>query len=289
MSKISIGGQAVIEGVMMRGRTHWAMAVRKPDGSIAIKDKPINDLSKKYPFLGWPVLRGAVSLVQSLVIGVQAISTSAQMSMGEEERELTTWEMGATIAFSVVFAALLFMAVPYFLTRYVQSFKLNHVLFTTIEGVIRISIFVGYVGVISLIKDIRKVFEYHGAEHKVINVYDKGLQPSIENSHKYSTVHPMCGTSFVLLVLVISIIAFSFLPVGNFGYRFLGKILIVPLIAGISYEIIRLARKRPNKFLSIILYPGLLLQKLTTKEPSDKQVEVSIAAFNRVVELELKS
>lgn len=288
MAKINIGGQAVIEGVMMRARFHWALAVRGTDGEIVLKDKEIKDYSDKYPFLKWPIIRGMVTMVQSVVIGMKVISYSASMSLGEEEEELTTWQLSIAIIFAIAFSILLFMVVPYFLTSFLKPLKFNRLIFSSAEGLVRISIFVGYVLCISMLKDIKRVFQYHGAEHKVVNAFDKGLNPTVENVKEFSTIHPSCGTSFLLLVLVIAIIVFSFLPVSNFLLRFIGKLLVVPLISGISYEIIRFARKKPNSFIKYFLFPGLLLQKLTTRQPDDKQIEVAIAAFNRVVELELK-
>lgn len=288
MAKINIGGQAVLEGVMMRGPSNWALAVRKPDGNIEIKHQKIKDYSKKYPFVKWPVFRGIVTLIQTLVIGMKAISYSATMSLGEEDEELTGWQMALTFIFAFAFTGLLFIALPYFLTRFLEPLKSSRLLFTTAEGVIRISIFVVYIAIISFLKDIKRVFQYHGAEHKVINSYDHGLTPDLKNAKKFTTVHTSCGTSFLLLVLVIAILVFSLLPVSNFIFRFAGKLLVIPLIAGISYEIIRFVRFHPKSFIKYFLYPGLLLQKITTREPDDKQIEVSLAAFNRVVELELK-
>lgn len=293
MAKINIGGQAVLEGVMMRGPSYWALAVRKNDGDIAIKEEKINDLSKKFPFLKWPVFRGIVSLVQSLVIGMKAISYSASMSIGEEDEEgneegLSSWHIAISFIFAFAFSALLFIALPYFITGFLKTLKTNRVFFTAAEGMVRISIFVAYIACISLLKDIRRVFQYHGAEHKVINAFDNGVNPTSQSVVNFSTVHTSCGTSFLLLVLVIAILVFSFLPVNNFLLRFAGKLLVIPIISGISYEIIRFVRKKPESFIRYFLMPGLLLQKITTREPDDEQLEVSLAAFNRVVELELQ-
>jgi uncharacterized protein YqhQ len=294
MARINIGGQAVIEGVMMRGPSHWALAVRKNDGEIAIREQKINNPTEKYPFLKWPIFRGIVMLVQSLVIGMKVISYSANMVLGEDEGEeggdeLSTWQMVIAFVSAFVFSAVLFIALPYFLTAFLKQLKTSHFLFTAAEGFVRISIFVAYIAGISLLKDIRRVFQYHGAEHKVINAFDNGVNPTVESVKEYSTIHPSCGTSFLLLVLVIAILVFSFLPVNNYLLRFAGKILVIPIISGISYEIIRFVRKHPKSFLKYFLYPGFLLQKITTRQPDDQQVEVSLAAFNRVVELELQN
>ncbi|RJQ30913.1 MAG: DUF1385 domain-containing protein [Actinobacteria bacterium] len=287
MEKNAIGGQAVVEGVMMMGPSNWAVAVRKPDGQITYKTQRIDRLVNKYPILKKPIVRGLVNLVQTLVIGLKAINYSANVSLGEEEESLSTTQTVLTFAAAIALTIGLFMAIPYFATRFIGRLTNSHVLFTLTEGMIRIGIFIAYIYVISFFKDIKRVFQYHGAEHKVINAIDAGLEPTVENAQKFSTIHPSCGTTFIIIVFIMAVIVFSFLPTTSFILRMVGKILIVPFIAGISYEIIRFARShRDSTLMKIIISPGLLLQKLTTKEPDDNQVEVARCALEKVMEVE---
>ena len=280
-NKLSVGGQAVIEGVMMRGSSSWAVAVRKPDGEIAVKQEKLK--SHKYFVLKWPLIRGVVVLIQSLIIGFKALSYSADLSAGKEEQKISSTQMTLTFVVAFVFAFGLFFALPYFITHFSKGLVKSHFLFSGFEGIMRLSIFLVYLFAISSMKDIRRVFQYHGAEHKVVNNFDSGLDVNLENASKFSTRHYMCGTSFLLVVMAIAILAFSFLPTTSFFLRMIGKILAAPLIAGISYELIRLAGKRKLKIVRIIMQPGLWLQKITTKEPTDDQIEVAMVALNAVL------
>ena len=282
----NVGGQAVIEGVMMRGPRYWAVAVRNPDGEIIIKDHPIKSAVSRLKFLKLPLLRGVTALIENLVIGFKALNFSANVSIGEDEKPMSPWQMSVSFGISIVLVVVLFMAIPFFTTRLAKSVVQNKVLFTFVEGIIRISIFVGYVYAISLLKDIRRVFQYHGAEHKVVNAFENKEQLGQESASKYSTIHVRCGTNFVIIVFIIAVAVFSFLPITDFYLRIAGKILLAPLIAGVAYEIIKRASKTDSRFIKTIITPGLWLQKLTTKEPDEQQVEVALAAIDKVLELE---
>ena len=282
MKKPVIGGQAVIEGVMMRGPLGLATAVRTKDGEIVLNKKPFVTVSDRYPIFKKPLLRGCVALIESLIYGMKELSWSAQVS-GEEEEALTNKEIIITMMFSIGLAVLLFIVVPtygakFLAERFSDPFWLNMA-----EGIFRLVIFLLYVLAISLMKDIQRVFQYHGAEHKTIHAYEAGVPLTPENVQKFSTLHPRCGTNFLLIVMVISIFVFAFLGWPSIEYRILSRILLMPLVAGISYEIIRFAGNHFDlKSVKIIIYPGLMLQKLTTREPSDDQIEVAIKAFEAV-------
>ncbi|KKN16721.1 hypothetical protein LCGC14_0973060 [marine sediment metagenome] len=282
----NVGGQAVLEGVMMRGSHYWAVAVRNPNGEIILKDHPIKSAVSKFNFLKLPLLRGVTALIENLVIGFKALNFSAGVSVGEDEKPLSPWHMAISFGISMLLVVVLFMAIPFFTTRLAKSMVQNKVLFTMIEGFIRISIFIGYVYLISLLKDIRRVFQYHGAEHKVVNAFENKEPLNQKSASKYSTIHVRCGTNFVIIVFIIAVVLFSFLPVTDFYLRIAGKILFAPIIAGVAYEIIRRASKTRSRFIKVIIKPGLWLQKLTTKEPDDAQVEVALASLERVLELE---
>ena len=283
----NVGGQAVIEGVMMRSPHYWAVAVRSPSGEIALKEEKAGSLTKKFKLLKRPLFRGVIALVENLVIGLKALNFSASASMGEEEEEkLTAPQLALSFTMAFVLVVVLFMALPYFATRLTRGLVKNHFLFTVIEGSIRISIFIAYVYFISFLKDIRRVFQYHGAEHKVVNAFEHDEPLNTANASKYSTIHLRCGTNFVLIVFIIAVLVFSLLPTGNFFLRAFGKILLAPIIAGLAYEIIRKASKTKSKFIRSLVAPGLLLQRITTREPDDKQIEVALAALKRVLELE---
>lgn len=278
-----VGGQAVIEGVMMRGFGNMAMAVRQPDGGIAVEQQTLNSLTDKYPVLKQPLLRGMVALGEALVYGMKALSNSAQLA-GEESEELSDREMAMTMLMSIALAIGLFIVLPTFIAKFLKAYTENLMLLNLIEGVIRLAFFIIYVAVISRVRDIQRVFEYHGAEHKTIHAYEAGVPLEVEHVRPFSTLHPRCGTSFLLIVMLVSMVVFSFMGWPEIWQRIGSRILLMPLIAGISYEIIRYAgRNAQNSLVSLLIVPGLLLQKLTTREPDGEQIEVAIKALQAVL------
>ncbi len=283
--KLSVGGQAVIEGVMMRGPGKIAVAVRKPDGEIAVDLKPAGSISDRYPILKKPFLRGVVSLVESLGYGMKALSFSAQVSGDEESGEtLSSLEMAGTIAVSVGLAVLLFVVLPTGAMKLLQNQGASPLLLNLCEGLLRLGIFLLYIWGISRQKDIQRVFQYHGAEHKTIYTYEHGLPLRVENVRPFSTLHPRCGTNFLMIVMLISIFIFTFLGWPSLWERILSRILLMPVVAGISYEIIRFAGKHMDKpCVRTAILPGLALQKLTTRQPDDDQIEVAIASLKAVL------
>lgn len=281
--KPNVGGQAVIEGVMMRGKTHVAVAVRQPDGEISVDVRPVNSISDRYPILKKPFLRGVVSLVESLVMGMKALAYSAQVS-GDEGEKLDSKEMALTIAVSAGFAILLFIVIPTWSMRFFTGITQDHMALNLAEGVLRMAIFLAYIAAISSMNDIQRVFQYHGAEHKTIYTYEAGLPLKVENVRPFSTLHPRCGTNFLMIVMLISMFIFTFLGWPNLLERIASRIILMPVIAGVSYELIRYAGAHTdNPLVRIAITPGLLLQKLTTRQPDDSQIEVAIASLKAVV------
>lgn len=282
MSKgFSYGGQAVIEGVMMRGRSRLAIAVRKADNSIIVREEAVRSASQRLPFLRLPIIRGVVALVESLVVGLRALSFSASAFAEEEGEELGFGELAVTMAVAFVLAVGLFVVLPAFLVKQFHNLIASDIILNLVEGLIKVAVFLTYIIVISTAKDIRRVFEYHGAEHKAIHCYEAGEELTVENARKFTTMHPRCGTNFMLLVLVTSVFVFSFFGRPPFLQRILLHLAILPLVAGLSYELIKLAGK--YKVVRMLVYPGLLLQKLTTREPNDEQLEVAIRALKTVL------
>jgi uncharacterized protein YqhQ len=268
---------------MMRGPEELAIAVRKADNKIVLEEKPINSVTKKFPFLKWPFLRGTVMLFESLIIGIRALTFSANQAADGEEEELSNWELTLTIAVAMGLGILLFVVTPASIARLLYVIK-SPALVTFLEGLVRISIFLVYVLIISRMKDIQRVFQYHGAEHKVIHAYEAGEELTVANAQKHSTLHPRCGTSFLLIVMVIMIFLFSFIGKPPLLIRIAAKIILLPVVAGISYEIIKLSGKYAHTpVMKVIIAPGLWLQKLTTREPDDGQVEVAIRALTAVL------
>jgi uncharacterized protein YqhQ len=288
--RAQVGGQAVIEGVMMRGVDHWSLAVRRPEGDIGVHEYPLTSWMVKYPVLKTPVIRGVVALVESLVIGVRALTMSANESMGVAEEEappLGKKEIGVTLVIALAFAVGLFFVAPLLLTGLFRHWLGTGFAFWLIEGCVRVGIFLGYIAIISQFKDLRRVFEYHGAEHKSIHALEHGEELTPDNVQKYKTLHLRCGTSFLLIVMVVSIFVFALVKWPAWYWLILSRIILVPLIAGISYEIIKFAgRHENNRVVRVIMAPGLALQWMTTKPPDDGQVEVAIAALDRIIELE---
>jgi uncharacterized protein YqhQ len=285
--RAQVGGQAVIEGVMMRGVDWWSLAVRRPDHSIGVHQYALESWMKRYPILKLPVVRGVVALVESLVIGVRALTVSANESLGEEEQELGRKEIGVTLLIAFAFAVGLFFVAPLFLTGLLEGQLGKGFLFWLVEGCIRVGIFLAYLAVITQIKDLRRVFEYHGAEHMSIHALEHGEELTVANVEKYKTLHLRCGTSFLLIVLVVSIFVFAAVGRPVWYLLVLSRIVLIPLIAGISYEVIRFAgRHEANPLVRVIMWPGLALQWMTTRKPDGSQVEVAIAALEKIIELE---
>jgi len=289
---INVGGQAVIEGVMMRTPAALAVAVRTPSGDITVKTERLKDPASRPKILRLPLIRGVLSLFQSLRLGIHVLNFSANESLGEEDTEIGTFTMGATILFAFAMGIVLFVYVPLLLTNLLKAqlpiLEGSTFLFNLIDGLIRIGIFLAYIFSISQIKDLRRVFEYHGAEHKTIYAYENREDLLPENADKYTTLHPRCGTNFLLIVMIMSILVFSVLrSEAPFYIKFLSRIVFIPVIAGISYEIIRFAAKRQHQtWVRWITTPGLLLQKITTKPPSLDQLEVAIRALQEVLKME---
>jgi uncharacterized protein YqhQ len=279
--KHSIGGQAVIEGVLMKNDDKIAIAVRRPDGKISVKKEKHVSVTKKLKFLGWPFFRGTVNLIEMLKIGINALNYSANESLGEEEAKITKTEFAVTTVIAIGVAVGLFILLPLYLTKITNT---TGIIFNLIDGVIRVVLFVLYILAISLMKDVKRLFQYHGAEHKVVNCHEAGDKLTPSSVKKYTTVHRRCGTTFLLIVLVLSIIIFSLIVTDSFWIKFGGRILLLPVIAGIGYELLKLGARFPNSFLlNIFLWPGLALQKITTREPDEKQIEVAIKSFKAVI------
>jgi uncharacterized protein YqhQ len=289
---IRVGGQAVIEGVMMRSPRSMAVAVRKPNGEIVVKRQGLTFFSEKSSLSKLPLLRGVLTLVAALVLGIQALNFSANQALSEEEQEPSSWTMSITFAVALCFGIFLFFLVPLYLTKWMRfaipMISDSGLLFNLVDGVIRLIIFLLYLWGISFSKEIRRVFQYHGAEHKSIFAFEAGEELTVDRVKGYSCLHPRCGTSFLLIVMVVSILVFALIPHSlPFGYKVASRVIFIPLIAGISYEIIRFAdRKKEKKGVRYFIQPGLWLQRLTAHEPSEDQIAVAIRALQEVLELE---
>jgi uncharacterized protein YqhQ len=255
--------------------------VREPSGEILVKKEPLTSITDRYPILKKPMLRGVVALAESLVYGLKSLSFSAQAS-GDEGEELTNKEIVLTMMFSLGLAILLFVIIPTYAAKYIHSAITDARLLNLLEGMLRLVIFLVYIVAISMMKDIQRVFQYHGAEHKTIHAYEAGVPLDPEHVQKFSTLHPRCGTNFLLIVMVVSIIMFAFLGWPELWIRIVSRIILLPLVAGIAYEIIRFAGRSEQKWVACAITPGLWLQKLTTREPSDDQIEVAIRALEAV-------
>ncbi len=284
-----VGGQAVLEGVMMRGISTWAVAVRKPEGEIAVSSEPVVSWAKQRRILRLPVIRGVAALGESLKIGFRAlaISANAQIADDDEVEEIGGLTWGLTIALSLVLAIGLFFVIPVGVTSLIKDQLGSALLFWLVEGILRTSIFIGYIAAISRISDLRRVFEYHGAEHKTISCFEAGDELIPERAARYSRLHPRCGTSFLLIVMVLAI--FVFAPIGLPAWYWLvaSRIIGIPLIAGLSYEVIKWAgRNRGKRWVRGLMWPGLMLQNLTTREPDLEQLAVAIASLEEVLSVE---
>jgi uncharacterized protein YqhQ len=294
--EILVGGQAVIEGVMMRSPKGYSVAVRRQDGSVRVMKDPLPALAEKWKIFKTPILRGVGVLGQALVLGIKALRFSAEEALTEENPEtakaaqkdkqsapgqLSSWLIAGNLVLALAVNMLLFVALPLMGTRLLQTqigFQ-SYILFAGIDGVFRVLVFVIFLYTVSKLKDMNRVFEYHGAEHKTVYNFESGEKLKVENAKKFSTLHPRCGTSFLLVVMIVSILVFSLAHFDSFAAKLLSRIVLMPLVAGISYEIIRYSAKHPNSILKVVTFPGLLLQKITTQPPDDTQLEIAIRAL----------
>jgi uncharacterized protein YqhQ len=289
--RLRVGGQAVIEGVMMRSPNSMAVAVRRPNGEIVVKRERLDFFSEKKFFSKLPLVRGVINLLSALVLGMKALNFSANQSL-EEEQEVSSWTMGLTFTFALCFGIFLFFLVPLFLTKWLRftipMVSTSGILFNLVDGMIRLMIFLAYLWAISFFKEVRRIFEYHGAEHKSIFAFESGELLVADRVRDFSYLHPRCGTSFLLIVMVVSILVFALIPHQlAFGYKVASRVVFIPLIAGLAYEIIRFAdQKRERKSMQYFIKPGLWLQRLTAREPSEDQIEVALRALHEVLELE---
>jgi len=300
-----VGGQAVLEGVMMRSPHAWGIAVRKPSGEVVTHSEPLERPSEQHKWMGWPVVRGVMTLGQAMTLGFRALKFSAnaaldEISTGEssdglgnqdqgKKFEITGWMVGVNIAFSVAFFIFMYKYLPLVATTELK--KVNpvfgqQIVFNLVDGMIRIAVFLLFVWGVSLWKDIQRVYEYHGAEHKTVFAFEHGDRLETAAVQKYSTYHPRCGTSFLMTVMIISMVVYMAIPVHTFWARFGIRIALLPLIAGVSYEIIRFAAKHRGSLFALMTAPGLWLQRITTQPPDDREVECAIVALDEAMKLE---
>ena len=285
-NKYQVGGQAVIEGVMMRSKNFWSLAVRRPDKTISTRVFKNSSITVNNKFLNLPFIRGVVNLVGSMALGFRALSYSVNEAT-EEDIHFSKKEMTIAIVIAVIFAVGVFFVLPTLIGRSFSSYFPNTIVYNLLEGLVRIALFLGYILLVSQLRDIKRIFQYHGAEHKTIQAYENDEDIKLDNVRKYTTVHVRCGTSFLLIVMVVAIFVFSLLGRPPLPLRILYRVLLIPVIAGISYELIKLAgRFSRYRIVNILFYPGLLLQKITTREPDDSQLEVAMSSFKRVIEAE---
>mgnify|MGYP001167621383 FL=1 len=288
-SRIMYGGQAVIEGVMIRGRGHYSLAVRKTSGAIGTYSARLSTIYTG-KLRDIPFIRGVLVLLETMILGVQALSRSANMSLEEEEEELSGWALGLTVLFSITFGVGLFFIAPLLAIRSLDSVIESDGVSNAIEGVLRLAMFLIYIFLIGLLKDIRRVFAYHGAEHMTVHAYENGDPLEIENVRPYPTAHNRCGTAFLLVVMLVAILVFTFIGRPPILISIASRIVLVPVIAGISYEVIRLSGKySQNKLVNLIVYPSLALQSLTTRRPDDDQIEVAITAMKLAISMDEES
>jgi uncharacterized protein YqhQ len=286
----NIGGQAVIEGVMMKSPNYWTVAVRDPRGVVHLRKERLKPLPR---LLKLPVVRGVIALFHALIIGIKAIEFSAGKAYDEEPEEKTgKFTIAVTILAAIILSICLFILLPLYATKLMgmllHGISTSSLLFNLTDGLIRVLVFLLYVVLIGLWKDMARIFMYHGAEHKVIHAYEEGKELNVENVKSYTTLHPRCGTSFLMIVMMVSILVFSCIPQNlPFLYKFLSRIILIPLIAGSSFEILKLsARLQDNPVMKMLIQPGLFLQRLTTREPDDAQIEVALAALVEALRLE---
>jgi len=291
---LRVGGQAVIEGVMMRSPRSMAVAVRRPNGEIVVKQEGLTFFSEKTLMSKLPLVRGVLALLSALILGIQALNFSVNQAVSdsEGEKEMSPWAMSLTFTIALCFGIFLFFLVPLFLTRWlrfaVPVVSESGLLFNLVDGTIRLIIFLAYLWAISFFEEIRRVFQYHGAEHKSIFAFEAGEALMIDRVKGFPFLHPRCGTSFLLIVMVVSILVFALIPHQlSFGYKVASRVGLIPFIAGVSYEIIRFADgKREHRGIQYFIKPGLWLQRLTAREPTEAQIEVALRALKEVLELE---
>ena len=294
--ELLVGGQAVIEGVMMRAPHSVCVAVRRPDGTVATQQAPVERPSERRKIFKYPLFRGLGTLGQAMALGIKALRFSADVaiendpaSAGKKQKPLSGAMIGVNVAFSIVFFIFLYKFVPLLLVTRLQSRfpeLQNLILFNLADGLVRIGIFLAFLTVISRMKDIHRVFEYHGAEHKVVFNFESGQTVDVEHAREFTTLHPRCGTSFLLVVMVISMLVYALVPVQGFALKLLARILLLPLITGLSYEVIRFAAKRQGTLWASLVAPGLWLQRITTQPPSDEQLAISVQALEGAMALE---
>ena len=285
ITDLAVGGQAVIEGVMMRDAHRTATAVRLPSGEIDVETRTVSSIRDRYPVLNLPLIRGSVIMVESLIIGMRALSFSAQAA-GEEDEQMTKKEIAMTILFALVLASILFIVIPTGAAHLAAAYTDDPIVFNLIEGGIRLMVFLLYIWGISFMGGIRRVFQYHGAEHKTIHCYEAGEALTVENVQKFPRLHPRCGTNFLLIVMVVAIVFHVFFGWPDLWLRILSRLAILPVVAGVSYEIIRFAGRSENHLVHILITPGLWLQYLTTRPPADEMVEVAIESLKAVLPAE---
>lgn len=282
-----VGGQAVIEGVMMRAPHSYCVAVRKPNGEMAVEEQPIPRVSEKYPLFKYPLLRGLGTLGQAMQLGYRALQFSMNSALADEKdaKPITPWMMTANIIFSLGFFIFMYKFLPLLIAERLVDGRLA---INIVDGIVRLLIFLTFLFALSRMKDIRRVFEYHGAEHKVVFNFESGKPVNVENAQSFVTFHPRCGTSFLLVLMVISMALYAFLPIDNFWYKFAARIALLPVITGLSYELIRFAAKRQGSLMGLLTAPGLWLQRITTQPPDNQQAEVAIHALEGAMALEQK-
>jgi uncharacterized protein YqhQ len=291
--EILVGGQAVIEGVMMRSPKGYSVAVRRQDGTVRVWKDALLALGAKWKIFKAPILRGVGVLGQALVLGIRALRFSVEEALIEDDTKKTTkdpaqlssWLIAGNVVLALGVNILMFIALPLLITRLLQTqigFD-SSLLFNGIDGLFRVLVFVTFLSSVSWMKDMNRVWQYHGAEHKTVYNFESRQSLSVANAQKFSTLHPRCGTSFLLVVMIVSILVFSFVHFDGFAGKLLSRIVLLPLVAGISYEIIRYSAKHPKSLLRIVTFPGLMLQKITTKPPDDTQVEIAIRALEEAL------
>lgn len=288
-----VGGQAVMEGVMMRAPHSYCVAVRRPDGEITTEEHPLPRVSEQYPIFKLPVLRGIGTLGQAMWLGVKALRFSADAALGAEKaepkKEISGAVMGLNLLFSLGLFIFLYKFIPLYLTTLLEKvYPALHgrIAFNLVDGLIRMAIFLGFLYGLSRLQDIRRVFQYHGAEHKVVFNFESGRPVTVANAQSFTTLHPRCGTSFLLVVMVLSMIIYAFLPIDSFAAKFAARIALMPFVVGLSYELIRYAARHQRSLMALLTAPGLWLQKITTKNPSDDQTEIAIRALEGAMTLE---
>jgi uncharacterized protein YqhQ len=292
-----VGGQAVMEGVMMRAPHSYCVAVRRPDGTVVTEEMPLARMSELYPIFKYPVLRGLGTLYQAMKLGIKALRFSANAALADAAAasgektptEIPGWAMALNLIFSLAFFLFMYKFLPLYLATRLESVfpaLQGRLTFNFADGIIRMIIFLGFLWTISRFRDIRRLFEYHGAEHKVVFNYESGQPVTVDNAQRFTTFHPRCGTSFLMLLMIVSLLIYPFIPFDGFAARFFSRIALLPLIIGVSYELIRFAARRPGSFLAALTAPGLWLQRITTRPPSDEQAAVAIHALEGAMALE---